>query len=332
MTLWPFQNVTCFSSPYRRSFVAPRLSSAYCLHWCGVAALISIPLLAAFASDNVWVKESSYREQPLVRFSHDAMLLLSGDSPEDAVGWGTRKDLYDLLPPEVRIPVVRSSAHDHNHDGIPDSLRLRFEMPAPAAYTEGGAGAVKRSKGFRHMLLLAVFSYELRGKVPALIGGLVAVDVSSPYSATGVWLQGQVRLRQRLPLRALPEVRSVYAQNPLYVDWRSNWAAAHYPITIQSLLERYTARNETIYLELTSPPVWDYSPRDSFIVQLAIDVHPQVVYYVPGAVEVLKWAWVQVASFLAPTWIFVHAVKVFAFEHQIIRTYVVPGLPSKDST
>ncbi|CAE8589331.1 unnamed protein product, partial [Polarella glacialis] len=124
MTLWPFQHVVCHTKPYERIFVAPRCSAAYCCDLLGLLALIAFPLFATFASDNVWVKEGSYRHQPLVIFSHDLLVVLAGASPEEAVGWSTRQDLMSLLPPQVRVPVVRSSSEDRNHDGVPDTLKL----------------------------------------------------------------------------------------------------------------------------------------------------------------------------------------------------------------
>eukprot|EP00927_Polykrikos_kofoidii_P027030 TRINITY_DN23930_c0_g1_i1.p1 TRINITY_DN23930_c0_g1~~TRINITY_DN23930_c0_g1_i1.p1 ORF type:complete len:323 (-),score=34.76 TRINITY_DN23930_c0_g1_i1:40-1008(-) len=321
MTFWLFECVVCFSTPYVRTFVAPRLSVAYGLKILGLVGLVLFPLFVSFASDNVWLKESSYREQPTVAFSHDLFVVVSGERTADAVGWTTRSDLRPLLPPEVRVPQVRSRSVDVDHDGIPDELVLKLAIPMSKRAALSG--------GYRRVFLAAVYDYELRDKVKEKLGGLIVVDADAPYSATGVWLRGRLQFRQALPLRRRNDPRSVYAANPLAVDWRSNWAARHHPVTMRALLERYAQRNETVHLELMAPPVWDYSPSDEFRLELMLDVKPHLVQYVPPSVEVLKFAWMQVLSFLVPSWLFIRAVLAFAFENQIVDTYVVQQLSSR---
>lgn len=280
------------------------------------------PLIATFASDNVWMKENTYREQPLVRFAHDLLVVLAGDSPADAVGWAVRNDLYSILPPKVVVPLVRASSIDSNHDGLVDTLKIKLDMPVRQV-----------NSGYKYMQLLLVCDYELRSRIRAAMRGLLVVDVNAPYLATGVSVHGRLRLSQRLalPQTAHADVWQQYMPNPLDVNFRSNWAAANYPVTVSRLLHRYAERNDTVHFESKLPPVWDYSPRNTFTAEVTIDVAPEIVHYVPGAFAVLKFAWVQFVSFLLPTWIAVYAIKTLAFESQIVQTYIVPQLPSSDS-
>lgn len=320
MTLWPFQHVTCFSLPYERRFVAQRCSPAYCLYVLCWLALVLVPVFVTFSTDSVWVKESSYHEQPRVSFAHDLMVVLSGDARNEAVGWGTRADLDPLLPERVRVPILRSSSVDKNFDGVPDTWRLSLDLPT---------GNI--SEGYRHLMLLAVYNFELREKVRERIGALAALDLASPFPATGVSVQGKWRLQQDLPLPVTHDVRDVYAENPLAVDYRSSWATRHQPIRVAALLERYAERNETVYLEQVLPPVWDYAPRDSFRLELRIDVAPQTVKFVPGAPEVLKLAWMQLLALGVPTWLALHVARTFLYDRQVVETYVVQQLPAKEA-
>lgn len=317
MTLWLFRPVECFRQPYSRSFVAPRCSTAYCLYAVGIFGLIVLPLFFAFVSDNVWAKESFYRERPHVNFTHDLLFTLGGENAADSVGWSTREDLTPLLPTVVH-PAVRLSTHDKDFDGVPDVLRFRMQVPT---------GDIQRS--FRHLQLLLVCNYELREKVRERTVGLVVLDAGTALPATGLWARGRLVFKQSFPLRVLSEARQVYADNPLSVNWASNWAATGTPVTTRSLLERYAMRNDTLQLELSVPPVWDYSPRDSFEVDVTIDVPQQLVHYIPGSLEVLKFAWMQVLSFLVPVALVVRCVQACAYEHQIVETVVVPQVLPK---
>mmetsp|Transcript_128919 Transcript_128919/g.412858 ORF Transcript_128919/g.412858 Transcript_128919/m.412858 type:complete len:173 (-) Transcript_128919:102-620(-) len=145
----------------------------------------------------------------------------------------------------------------------------------------------------------------------------------------GVWTRGQLRLRQNRPLLATSTVRDMYATSPLDVRWTSSWASKQFPLTLRSIFERYAARNETVHLESVVPPVWDYTPKDYFRIEAVFEVVKQPVYYVPAALEVLKYAWIQFLSFLIPTWIVLQSVKTFAFDHQLVETYVVAHLPAR---
>jgi len=313
MTLWPFQQVECHSLPFTRLFVASRCSLAYCLWVLCAILLVVIPLFATFATDNVWVKESFYRAQPVVAFTNELFLIASGDTVNSAVGWSTQASLQSLLPPEVKVPLVRSSFSDRNHDGIADVLKLSVELP---------------SSGRRNLVLLAVYQVQVQGKVSEELSGLLALDLSSPYLASGVSVHGQLIFRQKLPLFQSVEVRRIYAESPLVVNWTSSWTPENQPLTLEALLGRYAQRNETATLEQLLPASWDYTPSDSFKVHVTMEVPPQLVYYVPMATEVLKFAWMQYLSFLIPTWMILECFKDVVFDQRLVDTFVVPQLPN----
>eukprot|EP00930_Biecheleria_cincta_P052085 TRINITY_DN37326_c0_g1_i1.p1 TRINITY_DN37326_c0_g1~~TRINITY_DN37326_c0_g1_i1.p1 ORF type:complete len:325 (+),score=38.11 TRINITY_DN37326_c0_g1_i1:71-1045(+) len=323
MTLWPFQHVVCHEAHYTRVFVAKRCSAAYLLWVASAIALVVFPLFATFATDNVWVKEGFYRTQPEVTFDHDIFVVAAANSPNDAVGWSTRQELSSLLPRHVRVPTVRSAVEDHNRDGVADVLKLSVELPT---------GVSANDSGYKKVLLLASYKVLLRGKINEQLGGLVAVDLGSPYLASGLWVQGKMSFKQSLPIFQNDGVRTVYSQNPLAIDARSNWLPQHQPLTVQALLARYSMRNETVHLEQAVPAMWDYSFASSgyFKIQVFMEVPPQLIYYVPRAVEIIKLGWVQFLAFLLPTWLILRCLKDIAFEHQLVETFVVPQLPEKD--
>ncbi|CAL1137942.1 unnamed protein product [Cladocopium goreaui] len=153
---------------------------AYCLWLLCAILLVVIPLFATFATENVWVKESFYRAQPAVSFTNELFLIASGDTVNSAVGWSNQPSLQSLLPPEVKVPLVRSSFSDPNHDGVADTLKLSVELP---------------SSSMRHLTLLAVYEVKVRGKVSEELSGLMALDLSSPYLASGLSVYGQMVFR-----------------------------------------------------------------------------------------------------------------------------------------
>ncbi|CAK0853826.1 unnamed protein product [Prorocentrum cordatum] len=182
-------------------------------------------------------------------------------------------------------------------------------------------------EGVRHIVLMAVYGFELRDRVRERMSGLVAVDVSSPYLSSGVWVQGELRLKQSLPLHVGTEARDIYDESPLSLNFASNWASANQPISMRSLLQRYAVRNESVIFASELPPSWDYSPQDYISINLVLAVPPQQVRYVPSAWEMLKVAWMQVLSFIIPVWLVLRSLKSFAYDNQLVDTYIVPNLP-----
>ena len=59
-----------------------------------------MPLVASFATENVWLKESAYREQPLVRFKEQ--LFVTAGNGTKALGYSSEEALKGLLPEEAR--------------------------------------------------------------------------------------------------------------------------------------------------------------------------------------------------------------------------------------
>eukprot|EP00434_Breviolum_minutum_P005613 symbB.v1.2.004952.t1/scaffold272.1/size248367/7 len=74
--------------------------------------------------------------------------------------------------------------------------------------------------------------------------------------------------------------------------------------------KQLTKRNETATLEQLLPASWDYTPSNNFKVHVTMEVPPQLVYYVPMATEVLKFAWMQYLSFLIPTFMILECLGV----------------------
>mmetsp|Transcript_59058 Transcript_59058/g.141050 ORF Transcript_59058/g.141050 Transcript_59058/m.141050 type:complete len:319 (-) Transcript_59058:5-961(-) len=312
MTVWPFQQVVCYSTSLKQYFIAPRFSAAYVLWWLSAAVLIVVPLFGVFASDNVWVKESAYREQPAVRFAHDVFVTTTGSKSGDVAGWTNLASLQPLLPSNVQVPALRVSSADNNHDGLSDSISVDIDLPL------GGV-----DNGVQRVLLLCTFVYELRERVRTSMTGMVALDLSAPYPATGVQVLGELALKQSAPLRVHSDLRDVYISSPLEWTGSDSWEALNQPLRIPSLLARYAERNETLQLNQVAPVMWDYAPRDSFHVRLQAKVPPQLIQYTPGVLEALKFAWMQFAALLVPTWLVVSCVLTYAFERQIVETNVV---------
>ena len=56
-----------------------------------------------------WLKESTYREQPDVRFKHEILLVVQGNTPGSFLAYSTFQNFNQLLQQKLRIPLIKVS-------------------------------------------------------------------------------------------------------------------------------------------------------------------------------------------------------------------------------
>lgn len=61
-----------------------------------------------------WLKESTYREQPDVRFKHEMLLVVQGNTPDSFLGYSTFQNFNQLLQQKLRIPLIKVRSNEFN--------------------------------------------------------------------------------------------------------------------------------------------------------------------------------------------------------------------------
>ncbi|XP_072492631.1 transmembrane protein 231 isoform X2 [Notamacropus eugenii] len=254
------------------------------------------PLLVAFRSHGFWLKRSSYEEQPTVRYQHEVLFvaLLSSNSGE-YLAWSTFPNFNQFQGDNLRLPVVWSREEDRNHDGKMDMLHFRLELPMkPTEHVVG-------------VQLILTFNYQLTS--------------SSPVPGSQLSVNGDLKLQQRQPLRyrGLDDRYNVSVINGTSIfasDYRFKKIAA-----------AYHERNVTTILADPNP-VWlvGRAAEAPFIVNAIIRYPVEVISYIPGFWEMIKFAWIQYISILLVfLWIF-EKIKMFVFQNQMVTTVPVASI------
>ena len=109
--------------------------------------------------------------------------------------------------------------------------------------------------------------------------GLVAVEESAGVPANGLTLRGTLEMRQKKPLRSLPEPRTVYDVDPLAFEVNSHEFYQKFgaPFNYGELLSDYANRNETLLLSHDIPPLWNYhGSKDAFQLEVRLQIPKQV--------------------------------------------------------
>uniref|UniRef100_A0A8C0SCP3 Transmembrane protein 231 n=1 Tax=Canis lupus familiaris TaxID=9615 RepID=A0A8C0SCP3_CANLF len=119
-----------FSHPVERGYRAGLCSKAALFLLLAAALTYIPPLLVAFRSHGLWLKRSSYEEQPTVRFQHQVLFVaLLGPERGGFLAWSTFPAFNRLQGGHLRVPLVSTREEDRNQDGKMDMLHFKLELP-----------------------------------------------------------------------------------------------------------------------------------------------------------------------------------------------------------
>lgn len=309
-------------APLYRRYYAPLFSGATVFCILSHAATIIFAFLIAYYTHGLWLKEASYREQPIVSYTHTCAVKLQGmrregnnvQTPFEIV-YSTIDSMNDIAENTVRIPILRVTEQDINSDLNADTIKIDLEFP------------IDESEGVSHVLGVFIFNYELRNRVRLAMQTPLLIDYAAGVPGRGVLIDGRLALKtiQALPLR--PNVRGADLEPILPLKTRASGPEVSY----ERLVSAAMSRNDTVSLE-PKESSWKIArrgchPKCSFSLSLVVRIPTQQVGYVPSFVEVCKFSWIQ---FITTVWFLRLLIKPllnFIMDEHIIQT--IPRDPRK---
>lgn len=259
------------------------------------------PLLIAYYSLGFWLKESTYREQPEVRFKHDLILVLQGTST--VLGYSTYNNFNTILRNRLRTSTIKSQEVDENSDGRYDYLEFTLEMP------------INANEDVRSVQLLLFFHYKLHKYSSVELESLAYLHYDSGISGSSFYTDGDLLLKQKNPLS---HKGSFTKFNTGIVD-RTNTDVN--TLNLHSILTNYQARNLTTDF-IGRYPSWISGKSSTFKIQTKIYYPEQTIIYRPGFWQLLKHAWIQYLAILFIFMFIFGHVKSFIYENRLVATII----------
>mmetsp|Transcript_43053 Transcript_43053/g.101249 ORF Transcript_43053/g.101249 Transcript_43053/m.101249 type:complete len:318 (+) Transcript_43053:328-1281(+) len=305
----------------KRKYIAPAGSGAHIFVLLINISMIIAGFLIAYYSGGLWVKEKSYREQPIVNFKRSFATRLQGINSQ------TREPfeiVYSTLPPMnraggdfVRTPIVRVNKEDHNLDLLSDVIRLSLSFP------------VSEHEGITQVQGVFLFSYVLRDKVRLDIEAPVFLDYAAGVPGSRLTVDGRMRLELMNPLPVRGGVRTLGGESLLPLDT----VVSGPELTFSRLLAQASAKNDTTVLTAMRT-AWDLAqkgcePDCEFVLDLTVRVPSEEVLYVPTFIEVCKFSWIQFIATVAFVAIFAIPLKRFVVTQQVVQSIVQDDKPAE---
>ncbi|NWY56363.1 TM231 protein, partial [Chionis minor] len=298
--------VELFSHPALRTRYRAGLCSAAALALSLIAVLTYVPpLLVAYRSHGFWLKQSSYLEQPTVRFRYEVLLVATiGPGPGGFLAWSTFPAFNGLQEERLRVPLLWAREEDKNQDGKMDQLHFKLELPLqPTEHVVG-------------VQLILLFSYQLYRMSTLVMQSMAFLQFFSPVPGSQLYMNGDLKLNQR---QLLNYCGLDTRYNVSVVNGTSPFAR-DYDLT--NIIAAYRERNVTTVFSDPNP-VWmtGRATDTPFIINATIR-------YPPGFWEMIKFAWIQYVSILLIfLWVF-GRIKMFLFQNQVLTTTTIsPVLP-----
>jgi Carbohydrate (N-acetylglucosamine 6-O) sulfotransferase 5. len=212
---------------------------------------------------------------------------------------GQINDMYfESLSPML----ITSSLIDTNFDNLADFYDFNITV-----YTSPA--------NVRNIKILSFYDYSIKSRIKMDMVGLAYVDISTPCGASFVYIDGELNIKQVLPLKPTSVIRADYNSSVLSL---TSAADNFLPL----LLLRYNNRNETTIYNYQSL-VLPVGSNEYSTISMKVRVPPNQEYeYSPGFLEVMKFAWVQYISLLIPVGYLIYRFAGFIYRNQILESHV----------
>ncbi|XP_029464097.1 transmembrane protein 231 [Rhinatrema bivittatum] len=299
-----------YSHPTRIKYKTSICSKATLFMLILLALTYISPLLMAFRSQGFWLKQSTYEEQPTIRFLYEVLLIVFTGSSGSYAAWSTFPSFNSLQGDNLRIPLVAAREEDKNQDGKMDELHFNLELP------------LQPTEQVLSVQLILTFSYKLYKMSTFVMQSMAFLQHSSPVPGSKLYVNADLKLQQKQPLnhRGLDT-----RYNISVIDGTSPFASAY---DLTNIIAAYRNRNVTTVLSDTSL-VWlvGRATDSPFVIHAIIRYPAEVISYQPGFWEMIKFAWIQYVSILLIfLWVF-ERIKNFVFQNQVLATMPVSPVP-----
>lgn len=308
-----------------RDYVAGRISAAYFFWVLCLAFAILAPFFLAIASHSFWLKESTYSEQPDVRFQYKMVLLAEGTVKDSSSStssnpmqlfWSTNSSFNDLYQDSLRVPVIRSRTLDDNADTLADSIHISAELP------------LTKLESVHSVSALFLFDFRLKQRVKYRMDALGFVQQSSALPGRRLTVDADIKMRQGSALSVLGGFSTPHTRGdaPLLEPQ----LGTSRDLLFSSLVTDYRMRATSAGLQDVHS-VWERAAQQStaagsvpgnFTLAATIRVPRMAVVYQPDWSETVKMAWVQYIALFAIVWYLLSALREFVYTNQILETTV----------
>ena len=314
-----------FITPYKKTYSSSVCSLSTLIGFILLILAIFIPLLAAFSSEDFWLRLKEYMEQPIVEFSNDYLLSVTsniGTKNIKSYFYSSNSKLNEKFENISKHELnagfyledkaqITSSSFDDDNDGIDDRIIIKYETSEKEIFDSD-------KKDIKFIFFL---KYRLMKQVKLLMTPMIYVDI--PIIGKGgkqIDLNGDIELIQKSPIVSTTITSQIYnEENPLFVNERLNSA-----FDMLHLYNKYKNLNYTLKYNYEKI---EQNLDERLIVNIEIHIPKlQRVLYIQSVYDAIKYAWMQYFYIFIPIYIILYSIYKFIIESNIFYSHAKSDL------
>ena len=314
-----------FITPYKKTYSSVICSLSTFIGIILLILAIFIPLIAAYASEDFWLRLKEYMEQPIVEFSNHYMLYVTSNVASKNVKTffyssnGKLNEKYENISNnELNIGFsledkaqISSSSFDDDNDGIDDRIIVKYETSENEI--------INCDK--KDIKLIFFLKYRLMKQVKLLMTPMIYVDI--PIIGKGgkqIDLNGDIELIQKSQIVSTTITSQIYNyENPLYVNER-----LYSPFDMLYFYNKYKNLNYTLKYNYEKI---EKNLNERLIVNIEMNIPKlQRVLYIQSVFEAIKYAWMQYFYIFIPIYLILYSIYKFIIESNIFYSHAKSDL------
>jgi len=315
-----------FLSPYKKSYSSEIISLSTLLGFVVLLTAILIPLFAAFATEDFWLRIKEYTEQPLVDYKEKFMIYItkydnnnkitttfhSSDSKLNEEFERICNDPlnHDFCNIETNAAPTTSST-DIDGDEIKDKINIKYDIDTSQDLKK------------LDVKLLFFLKYGLTKKVKLIMTPMIYIDIPilEPSGLKEIKLDGNLELVQKSPIHSTTVTSQIYYKKQIFSEKRPYFDLLQYYNEYKSY--NYTVKYNYEKIEIAENSI------NSTSITINMDMHIpklQEVLYYQSVFEALKYAWMQYFYIFLPIYIILYILFKFIIQNNIFYSNVKSDL------
>ena len=314
-----------FLSPYKKAYSSEIVSLSTLLGLVVLLTAILIPLFAAFATEDFWLRLKEYTEQPLVDYTKKYMVYISKfDKDNNLLETSFRSSNKDLNKKfqdiiDENTPIndnckleesadPRTSSTDIDGDEIKDKITIKYEIDKSA------------NPNF-DIKLLFFLKYGLTKKVKLIMTPIIYLDIPVLDVSTGgreITLSGNLELVQKSPIHSTTITSQMYYKKQPFGEKVPYFDLLYY-------YNEYKSYNYTV--KYNYEKIETNIEDDKIIINIDMYIPKlQEVLYYQSVFEAIKYAWMQYFYIFLPIYFVLYILFKFIIQNNIFYSNVKSDL------
>ena len=306
-----------FLSPYKKAYSAEIISLSTLLGFVVIITALLLPLFAAFATEDFWLRIKEYTEQPLVDYTKKFMIYITKFDGDNDIQTTTFHSSNQYLNNEFKKicedtninnceletnadPTTFST--DIDGDEIKDKITINYEID--------NSGQNEKLD----VKLLFFLKYGLTKKVRLIMTPIVYLDIPilDAKNIESISLSGNLELVQKSPIHSTAITSQIYYKKNPFGENKPYFDLLHYYNEYKSF--NYTVKYNYEKIENTNSN--GNGNKINIKIEMYIPKLQEVLYY-QSLYEALKYAWMQYFYIFLPIYIVLYILFKFIIQNNI---------------